>query len=148
MEKWDKRFLEMARLVSLWSKDESTKVGSVIVDVNKRVVSTGFNGFPQKIYDNPVELNDRERKYRFIIHAELNSIIFAKRDLADCTIYIYPFLSCADCTKIIIQSGIARVVTLAMDKESERYLRWKDSFDISMDMYRQAGISVVEYESL
>ncbi len=43
-ELWDRRFLEMAELVSNWSKDSSTRVGSVIVDGDKRVISTGYNG--------------------------------------------------------------------------------------------------------
>jgi dCMP deaminase len=144
-ELWDRRFLEMAELVSNWSKDSSTRVGSVIVDGDKRVISTGYNGFPRKIFDNPLDLEDRTRKYQKVLHSEINSILFAKRDLTGCSIYIYPFLSCADCTKVIIQSGITRVITVQVDKTSERYLRWKDSFEISMEMYREADVKVFEY---
>jgi dCMP deaminase len=144
-ELWDRRFLEMAELVSNWSKDSSTRVGSVIVDGDKRVISTGYNGFPRKISDNPLDLEDRTRKYQKVLHSEINSILFAKRDLTGCSIYIYPFLSCADCTKVIIQSGITRVITVQVDKTSERYLRWKDSFEISMEMYREADVKVFEY---
>jgi dCMP deaminase len=43
---WDLRFLTLAKTVSTWSKDPSTKVGAVIVDKNRRVVSLGYNGFP------------------------------------------------------------------------------------------------------
>ena len=43
--KWDFRFLELAWVISQWSKDASTKVGAVIADSNQRIVSTGFNGF-------------------------------------------------------------------------------------------------------
>src|ERR1051326_2813900 len=52
-EKWDRRFLELAKHVSSWSKDPSTKVGAVIVDANRRVVATGYNGFPRGVEDTP-----------------------------------------------------------------------------------------------
>lgn len=145
-EKWDLRFLELAELISTWSKDESTQVGSLIVDKDKRLISAGFNGFPSRIHDNPIDLADRSRKLSKIIHAEFNAVLFAKRDLTGCSIYIYPFLSCADCTKVIIQSGIGRVVTVKMDESSDRYQRWKADFDISREMYAEAGIDVLEYE--
>jgi dCMP deaminase len=67
-EKWDCRFLEMAELVGSWSKDPSTKVGAVIVDKDRRIVSTGYNGFPQGIADRSELLNDREKKYKLIVH--------------------------------------------------------------------------------
>jgi dCMP deaminase len=144
-EKWDRRFLELAELISSWSKDPSSQVGSVIVSPKKEVISLGFNGFPSRLHDNPVDLGDRSRKYKKILHSEINSILYAKRDLASCSIYIYPFLSCADCTKVIIQSGITRVVTVKMDENSERYQRWKADFDTSREMYQEAGVEILEY---
>ena len=49
---WDNRFLDMAKLVSTWSKDPSTRVGAVIVDPSNRLVSVGYNGFPKGVTDN------------------------------------------------------------------------------------------------
>ena len=85
MTNWDHRFLVMAQLVAGWSKDPSSKVGSVITD-GKRIVSLGFNGFPAGTDDNPAIYDDRERKYRRVLHAEPNAMSFAKRDLNGCTI--------------------------------------------------------------
>ena len=48
---WDKRFLDLAEYISSWSKDTSSKVGAVIVH-NKRIVSTGYNGFPEGYDDD------------------------------------------------------------------------------------------------
>ena len=48
---WDYRFLELAQLVSKWSKDPSTKVGAVIVDKNRRILSVGYNGLPKGVKD-------------------------------------------------------------------------------------------------
>ena len=56
---WDSRFLRIAQEVSTWSKDPSTKVGAVIVDNRNRVVSMGYNGFPQRVADDE-RLDDRE----------------------------------------------------------------------------------------
>ncbi len=80
-EKWDKRFLELAKHVSLWSKDPSTKTGSVIVDQKRRVVSGGYNGLPIGVEDLDERLNNREIKYKMIVHCERNALLFANRDL-------------------------------------------------------------------
>ena len=51
-EKWDFRFIELARHIALWSKDPSTKVGCVVVGEDREIRSTGFNGFPRGIDDD------------------------------------------------------------------------------------------------
>ena len=64
--KWDERFLRMAKEVSTWSKDPSTKVGAVGVDINRRIKCTGYNGFPRSIRDDS-RLDDRDSKYASIV---------------------------------------------------------------------------------
>jgi dCMP deaminase len=46
-KKWDIRFIELAKHVSTWSKDPSTKVGAIIATEDRRVLSMGYNGFPR-----------------------------------------------------------------------------------------------------
>jgi dCMP deaminase len=106
MSKWDARFIALASLVASWSKDPSTQVGAVIVDQDKRIVSTGFNGFPQGVNDAPV---DREVKLLRTIHAEENALLFARRNVTGMTIYVTR-PPCARCAAKLVQSGIARVV--------------------------------------
>lgn len=142
MIKWDKRFLEMAKLVSTWSKDKSTQVGSVIVDNKNRVVSIGFNGLPQGIEDSDDILDNRELKYRMILHAEENSIYFANQDLTGCTIYTYPMPPCIKCSSSIIQKGITKVVSVKNDNE-----RWISEFEQSKEMFDQVGIEIVLYNN-
>ena len=60
-KKWDDRFLELAKHISEWSKDPSTKVGCVIVGEDREVRSTGFNGLPRGIDDSDERLNNRDR---------------------------------------------------------------------------------------
>ena len=135
--KWELRYLEMAKLVSTWSKDESTKVGAVIVDSDNTVISVGFNGLPRRIQDTDQRLNNRDVKLKMIIHAEINAIITAKRPLNNTTIYTYPFMSCSQCAGLIIQSGICRHISYKTDNE-----RWKDSFDLALEMFDEARVIV------
>jgi deoxycytidylate deaminase len=67
-KKWDLRFLEMARMVSSWSKDPSTKTGAVLVDLERRIVSVGYNGFARGVQDLPERYENRELKYKMIVH--------------------------------------------------------------------------------
>ena len=96
MTDWDKRFLALAQYVSTWSKDPSTKTGAVIVS-GRRVVSLGYNGFPQGMPDLPVLYDDREEKYSRVVHCEINALLFAERTVRGCTLYTWPFLSCDRC---------------------------------------------------
>ena len=140
LKKWDLRFLEMSELVSLWSKDPSTKVGSVIVDNDRRVISLGYNGFPKGVADND-RLNDREEKYKIVVHAERNALLFANTDVKNCSIFTYPFMPCPICAGMIIQSGISRVVSFQSNNE-----RWEKDFEISRKMFQEADIQLLEYE--
>ena len=78
-DKWDKRFLHLAKHISEWSKDPSTKVGCIVVGEDREIRSTGFNGFPRGIEDKQERLEDREQKYPMICHAEENAIMHAAR---------------------------------------------------------------------
>lgn len=146
INKWDVRFLEMAKLVASWSKDPSTKTGAVIVDKNKRVVSVGYNGLPSKVQDTSEILENRDVKYSTIIHCEINAILFAKQDLTGCTLYTYPFQSCSNCASHVIQVGITRHVFPKIDKHSELFLRWKEKFELSNKLFFEAGVELIEVE--
>lgn len=133
---WDSKFIGLAEHISSWSKDPSTKVGSVITDENNRIVSVGYNGFPKGIEDD-ARLDDRSTKYELTVHGEINAILFAGRSLKGCTLYTWPFQPCARCATIVIQSGITRVVSPKNTSE-----RWKDSFEMSTNMFAEAGVEL------
>lgn len=132
--KWDKRFLELAKLVGSWSKDPSTQVGAVIVDENNRIVSLGYNGFPRRVEDND-RLLDREEKYDIIVHAEVNALMFANKSVERCTLYTWPFQPCSRCAGLIIQSGIKRVVSVVQHDK-----RWEKNFKIARQLFDESGI--------
>lgn len=110
---WDMHFMSLVSLIAMRSKDPNTKVGAVIVDKLNRIISTGYNGFPRMCDEREFtwsrEGEDEScTKYPYVVHAELNAILSARRDLTDCTIYVDLF-PCSSCVKAIIQSGIGTV---------------------------------------
>ncbi len=106
---WDEYFLKIAETVALKSKDPPSKNGCVIVDQNKRVVSMGYNGLIQGADESKMTLSERPMKYYFATHSEINAVLFAKRDLAGCTIY-NRMATCENCLKYCLQAGIKRFV--------------------------------------
>jgi dCMP deaminase len=141
-KKWDKRFIELARHIATWSKDPSTKCGSVIVDRENRVISVGYNGFARGVNDSAERYDDRPLKYKMVVHSERNAILFAKRDIEGCTIYNWPFKACSTCASMVIQAGIKRVVSPPVPQ----YLveRWGEDMDVlATQMFNEAGVEVV-----
>lgn len=135
---WNRRFLELASFISNWSKDPSTKVGAVIVDCNRRIISTGYNGFPIGVSDDQERLENRDFKYKAILHAEENAIMFAKKDLSRCSLYVSSLPPCSHCASLIIQSGIKNVYTW----EQEIPERWQESISITKTMFKESGVSL------
>lgn len=140
-EKWDRRFLGLAKHISGWSLDPSTKVGAVAVK-DRRVLATGYNGLPRGIADLPGRINDRDEKYLRTVHAEANIVAQAARfgiDLFGATVYVWPFLPCCNCTTLMIQAGIRRIVVPALPIPD----RWKANFDLSAEMLEEAGVELI-----
>jgi dCMP deaminase len=104
--KWTARFLEVAELIATWSKDPSTKVGAVLVNSEREIISTGYNGFPRRMDENSFAVN--EQKNLFTIHAEINAIYNAARlgrGAMGCALFSTQF-PCHECAKAISQAGI------------------------------------------
>ncbi|MAW93427.1 MAG: deoxycytidylate deaminase [Euryarchaeota archaeon] len=141
MADWNERFLNLATHISQWSKDPSTKVGCVVVGPDHEIRSTGFNGLPRGIEDKDERLNNREIKYPMICHAEENAIMHAARigiSLKECTAYV-TWPPCTRCARSLIQAGI---LTVIYPKNTEIPDRWASDFELSMDMFKEAGIEL------
>lgn len=139
-DKWDRRFVELAALISTWSKDPSTQVGCVVVGQDREIRSTGFNGFPRGIADTEERLNDRSLKYPLICHAEENAIMHAARvgvSLKDCTAYV-TWPPCTRCARSLVQAGVREVVF----PEGEVPERWQEDFQTSVSLLKEAGVAV------
>lgn len=151
-EKWDRRFLELAKHVSTWSRDPSTQVGAVLVNDLKQVVGMGYNGFARGVEDSEERYNVREVKYQFVVHAEVNAILQAGHEARGSTLYVYPSFMlppiCADCAKAAIQAGIAGIVGYTPDESDPRVQRWADSISVAGEMWNEVGLPIRAYEEV
>lgn len=138
-DKWDKRYLELAKHIAQWSKDPSRKIGAVAVGQNGEVLAQGYNGFPRGIEDSENRLNDRPTKYQYVVHAEMNVIFNSSLNgvsLNGSTLYVWGLPVCSDCAKGIIQVGIERVVM------NDQVIpdSWKESASKTFEMFDEAGL--------
>ena len=137
MDKWDTRFIALAALTASWSKDPSTKVGAVI-DKDRQVLSQGFNGFPRGVKDTKERYENREEKYRLVVHAEMNALLNALYNgtsVKGGTLYVVNLPVCHECAKAIIQAGIKTVIMQAGMNE-----RWVKSWEVTKKMFDEAGV--------
>jgi dCMP deaminase len=137
--------MRLAKEVSTWSKDPRTKIGAVIVDDERRILSTGYNGFPAGIADDS-RLYNREEKYPLIIHGETNAILNALRggvSITNANLFVYGLPVCGECAKMICQSGIKRVVMGPKSIFSENE-KWMNAWtNISKPMFDECGIESI-----
>lgn len=137
--KWDERYMSLAKEVSTWSKDPSSKIGAVAIGDKGQVLSQGYNGFPRGIEDTKTRYDNRETKYKYVVHAEMNVIYNATYNgvsLNGATLYVYGLPVCSDCAKGIIQVGIKKVVVPRMDIPEV----WKESWQRTTQMFNEAGV--------
>ena len=150
MDKWDHRFMEMARVISGWAScyQPNRKIGCVIVK-NKRIMTTGYNGAPAGV-KTCVERGECLRRRLgiesgtkaeicYATHAEQNAIIQAAKlgvSIDGATLYC-THQPCAICAKMIVNAGIARVVY------EQGY---PDPF--AMEIMNEAGVLAEKYGEL
>ena len=143
MTDWNLRFMDLAKQVSTWSKDPSKKIGAVVVGSKRQILSTGYNGFPRGIEDTGERLNDRDLKYKYVVHAEMNAIYnatYTGTSLDGASMYVYGLPICHECAKGIIQVGIKEVFIdrkSLLDKPN-----WYDSYLKSKEMFDDVGITI------
>jgi len=144
-ESWDRKYMELAKYIATnWSKDPSTQVGAILVNYDMGQEFIGFNGFPQGVLDTPERYNDRETKYKMVVHAEVNALLKAGPAAKGSTLYVWPSFSfppiCNECAKIAIQSDIKEIVGYIPNPNDPRVKRWEESISISKLMFEEAGI--------
>ena len=121
---WDDYFMLQAILASFKSKDPSTKVGAVFVDLDNHQLSMGYNGFIAGIDESQLpwgkdpSANAECQKYGYVVHAEANAILHAPASLkaSRCYVTLFP---CNECAKLMISKGMKEVIYLS-DKDSEK----------------------------
>ncbi|MDR0571619.1 MAG: dCMP deaminase family protein [Rickettsiales bacterium] len=108
MVDWDEYFMSIAKVIAKKSKDPTTQVGCVIVDNNNRPVSFGYNGSVMGCDESQI-IFEKPYKDMLSIHAEMNALIFAKRDLTGCRIYVTN-APCDNCLKHLLQAGVREFI--------------------------------------
>ncbi len=144
---WDEYFMGVAKLSAKRSKDPSTQVGACIVSDDNRILSIGYNGAPNGFDDKYFPWDRQgealETKYLFVCHAEMNAILNFrgnKKDLEGAKIYVDLF-PCNECAKLIIQSGIKKVIYLSDKyKDTEGVIASKRLFDTCGVTYEHLDI--------
>ncbi|CAM3726332.1 dCMP deaminase family protein [Flavobacterium gelidilacus] len=135
-EKYDKAYLRIAKEWGQLSYCNRKKVGAIIVR-DKMIISDGYNGTPSG-FENCCEDEENNTKW-YVLHAEANAISKVARSTQSCegaTLYI-TLSPCKDCSKLIHQSGIKRVVY---------HQEYKDCS--GLDFLRKAGVEVDLIEDL
>ena len=134
-EQLDRRYLKMAKIWAENSYCKRRKVGALIVK-NKMIISDGYNGTPQG-FENICETEENETK-AYVLHAEANAITkVAKSNQSSEGSTLYVTTSpCIECSKLIIQAGIRRVVF---------YDKYRD--DSGLNLLKRAKIEVIHIDS-
>jgi dCMP deaminase len=135
-EKYDRAYLLMAREWAKLSYCKRKQVGSLIVR-NNMIISDGYNGTPSG-YSNSCE-DEKGDTHWYVLHAEANAILKVAKSTQSAegaTLYI-TLSPCKECSKLIIQSGIKRVVY---------NIQYKDTSGV--DFLREYGIESVHLENL
>ena len=136
---WDKRFLDLAEHISEWSKDPSKKIGAVAVGAQRQILAQGYNGFPRGIDDTTDRYDNREEKYKLVVHAEMNVIYNASYNgvsLNGSTLYVHGLPVCSDCAKGIIQVGVKNVIM----RKAKAPDVWLESWKTTETMFKESGV--------
>ena len=139
-QSWWGRYLDVAKVVSTWSKDPSTKVGAVAVGSKGQILAQGYNGYPRGISDD--DYHDRETKYKKIVHAEMNCIYNASWNgvsLDGSYMFVYGLPVCHECCKAIIQVGIKKVIVPYHQNIPEK---WQTSFLLTENLFKEAVVQL------
>lgn len=133
--RYDKAYLRMAKTWAELSHCKRKQVGSLIVKEGM-IISDGFNGTPSG-FDNCCE-NEHGDTLWYVLHAEANAILKVAKSTHNCqgaTLYL-TLSPCKDCSKLVIQSGISRVVFID---------RYKD--ESGLEFLQSAGVEVEQIEN-
>jgi len=136
LNKYDKAYLRIAKEWSRLSYCKRKQVGAIIVK-DRMIISDGYNGTPSG-FENCCEDEDNVTKW-YVLHAEANAILKVAGSTQSCegaTIYI-TLSPCKECSKLIHQSGITRVVYHAAYTD-----------DSGIQFLEKAGVEVALLEEL
>jgi dCMP deaminase len=141
MTDWVERYLGLARY---WAdecvKDPDTRVGAVLVGLDRKCIALGYNGFPPGIEDSDERLGDRALKNKLMQHAERNCLDNARFSTYGAAMYVTEH-PCLECAKSIISKGVSRVVCPSPPAPLSKP-GWRDDAAFGADRMREAGVKI------
>ncbi len=147
--RWHAYYMEVATLVSSKSKDQSMKVGCVLVSPNNTVISTGYNGFPRGVdEDFDPDRKKRPEKYLWTEHAERNAVYNAalngvKTQYSTAYSTAHP---CVECARALIQAGVTYLYIPTKHSDplykNGRWVDWEESLLKALEILKAAGVIV------
>jgi len=150
--KWQRHFIEQARLKASMSKDTSTQCGCVLVDLNRNEVAFGYNGMVRGMDDAVSWRHQRPQKYAFFEHSERNALYgAARRGVAtDGTVAFVTGPPCVDCTRGLIQAGIRAIFIPEYHnfRDQEVSDRWRESCRFSVQHINECGVMLRVVEKI
>jgi len=146
---WDEYFFRHVYLASWKSKDPRSKIGATLVK-DGVVISEGYNGFGRGVLDLPERYEDRETKYKFVVHAEANAILNCVRTgIATKNSILYTQgKPCHECSKLIIQAGVKEIVYHSIWPNLIHSQKWVESIQIAEIMLREANIDIRAFDKV
>lgn len=142
---WDEYFINVCEEIKKKSKDNSTKIGVVVVGEDKQIITTGYNSFPRGINDNVAERQERPEKYHWFSHAETNAIINSAligTSTKNSTMYMSCGVPCTDCARNIINAGVKEIVCRSDQNVMNNPEKWVKIGKISLQMFEESGVKV------
>lgn len=133
-------YLDVAKLFAeTFSKDQSTKVGAFILDVNgSTLLSRGYNGIPRGCNDDDPARHERPLKYSFFEHAERNAIYNLARAQLKGSFAVTTSQPSMSCTRALISVGVTEVF---IPENEHKEL----STDLSLLLFNEAKVQVWRY---
>lgn len=141
---WDEYFMGIAAMSAMRSKDPGTQVGACIVSQKNRILSMGYNGFPNGCSDDDFpwtrEGDSLSNKYFYSTHSELNAILNYQGGSLEGTKMYVTLFPCNECAKAVIQAGIKTIIC-----DSDKYAE-TPAVIASKRMLDAAGVRYYQYQ--
>lgn len=132
------------------AKPPGKSVGALVLGPDLEIRSSGYNGMPRGVVDAEGPRFLKPERWFWMAHAEENAVANAARaghSLKGCTILVSTLFPCSTCARLIIQSGIIRVISKQLPLE-EQNPKWVNEAVRSTAMFQEAGVEVIHIPAI
>jgi dCMP deaminase len=141
-----KQLIKIAYEKAQKSTNISTQNAAILIDDNQNIILSETNSFPLGVDETEERQRDKNKRYKYSVHAERNVIYSAARlgiKTKGLTM-VCPWATCSDCAQAIIQAGIKKLVT--HKQAFDRSGHWQEDIEFAFAMLREAGVEIIIYD--